>query len=178
LSFSHLGCENVNNHVKIKEKGVKILGIDPGSRYLGFAIIQLKTSKIELLDAGVLRFKPSPLKFQLLQMEEGLNEVLEGLEIDEVAMENIFFAHNPKSILKLAQFRGAILFYLLKRFKDVSEYSPVEIKKALTGKGQASKEQVAFMVKKILGIRGEIKPFDITDAIAVAITHSQRREKV
>jgi len=162
------------NRCEKKERGVKILGIDPGSRYLGFSIISLQNSKLELLEAGVLRFKPQELRFQLLKMCEGLDLVLEGFEIDEVAIENIFFAHNPKAILKLAQLRGALLLYLLKRYGDFSEYSPLEVKRALTGSGKATKEQVAFMVKKILGIKKELRPLDITDAIAVAITHSQR----
>ena len=76
--------------------------------------------------------------------------------------------------MKLAQFRGALSLRILQIHGNFSEYTPLQIKKALTGNGKAKKEQVAFMVKRILGIKKEIKPFDITDAIAVAITHYQR----
>ena len=89
-------------------------------------------------------------------------------------MEDIFYAHNPASTIKLAQFRGAIMLKLLQEFGNFHEYTALQVKKALTGNGKAAKEQVAFMVKKLLNIKKEIKPLDITDAIAVAITHSQR----
>lgn len=89
-------------------------------------------------------------------------------------MEDIFYAHNPKTILKLAQFRGAISLKLLQEYGMFAEYTPLQVIKSLTGKAKAAKEQVAFMVKQILGITKEIKPLDITDAMAVAITHAQR----
>ena len=89
-------------------------------------------------------------------------------------MEDIFYAHNPKSVLKLAQFRGAIMLKILQEHGMFAEYTALQVKKALTGKAKAAKEQVAFMVKQILGITKEIKPLDITDAMAVAITHAQR----
>ncbi|OHE15184.1 MAG: crossover junction endodeoxyribonuclease RuvC, partial [Sulfurimonas sp. RIFOXYD12_FULL_36_11] len=95
-------------------------------------------------------------------------------KIDEVAIEDIFYAHNPKTTIKLAQFRGAIMLMLLQQFGQFNEYTALQVKKALTGNGKATKEQVAYMAKMLLNIKKEIKPLDITDAIAVAITHSQR----
>jgi crossover junction endodeoxyribonuclease RuvC len=89
----------------------------------------------------------------------------------------MFYAHNPKSVIKLAQFRGALSLKVLQEFGNFAEYTPLQVKKAVTGNGKAAKEQVAFMVKRLLGIKKEIKPLDITDAIAVAITHSQRIKK-
>ena len=89
-----------------------------------------------------------------------------------MAIEDIFYAHNPKTVLKLAQFRGALSLKILQIHGEFSEYTPLQIKKAVTGKAKAAKEQVAFMVKKMLGISKEIKPLDITDAIAIALTHS------
>ncbi|WP_334091612.1 crossover junction endodeoxyribonuclease RuvC, partial [Helicobacter typhlonius] len=74
----------------------------------------------------------------------------------------------------LAQFRGALSLKILQEIGHFAEYTPLQVKKAITGNGKADKAQVAFMVKHILGIKGEIKPLDITDAIAIAITHSQR----
>ena len=89
-------------------------------------------------------------------------------------MEDIFYAHNPATTIKLAQFRGAIMLKLLQDFGQFNEYTALQVKKALTGKAKAGKEQVAFMVKRLLNIKKEIKPLDISDAMAVAITHSQR----
>ena len=153
---------------------MNILGIDPGTRNLGYAIIELHQGKIRLIEAGLIKMKAEDLQFQIPQMVEGLEQVFAAHKIDEVAMENIFYAHNPKTVLKLAQFRGAIMLKLLQEFGQFAEYTPLQVKKALTGKAKAAKEQVAFMVKRLLGIKKEIKPLDITDAMAVAITHSQR----
>jgi crossover junction endodeoxyribonuclease RuvC len=153
---------------------LKILGIDPGSRNLGYAILELNRGKTLLVEAGVLRFKSTNLKEQIAELSRGIELILEGHNIKEVAIEDIFFAYNPKTVLKLAQFRGALCMKISLTVGDYSEYTPLQIKKALTGNGKASKEQVAFMAKRILGIKKDIKPLDITDAMAVAITHSQR----
>jgi len=157
-----------------KEDGVNILGIDPGSRNLGYCVLRFAGAKLSLVEAGIVKIKAGDFQYQLAQMIEGLDIVFEHFSIDEVAMEDIFYAYNPQSVLKLAQFRGAIALRLIQMHGNFSEYTPLQVKKALTGNGKASKEQVSFMVRKILGIKKEIKPYDITDAIAVAITHAQR----
>ena len=151
-----------------------ILGIDPGTRNMGYALISLENSKISLIEAGLIKMKAENLQFQIPQMVEGLDAVFKKHKIDEVAMEDIFYAHNPATTIKLAQFRGAIMLKLLQEFGQFDEYTALQVKKALTGKAKASKEQVNFMVKRLLNIKREIKPLDISDAIAVAITHSQR----
>jgi len=153
---------------------VNILGIDPGTRNMGYAIISLDKGKISLVEAGLIKMKAEQLQFQIPQMVEGLSTIFENHTIDEVAMEDIFYAHNPATTIKLAQFRGAIMLKLLQEFGQFSEYTALQVKKAITGKGKASKEQVNFMVKRLLNIKKEIKPLDISDAMAVAITHSQR----
>jgi crossover junction endodeoxyribonuclease RuvC len=151
-----------------------ILGIDPGTRNMGYALIALEGSKMRLIEAGMIKMKAEALQFQIPQMVEGLEQIFSEHQIDEVAMEDIFYAHNPQSVLKLAQFRGAIMLKLLQEYGQFAEYTPLQVKKALTGKAKAAKEQVAFMVKRLLGITKEIRPLDISDAMAVAITHAQR----
>jgi len=151
-----------------------ILGIDPGTRNMGYALISLEKGKISLVEAGLIKMKAEELQFQIPQMVEGLSTIFENHNIDEVAMEDIFYAHNPATTIKLAQFRGAIMLKLLQEFGQFSEYTALQVKKAITGNGKAKKEQVNFMVKRLLNIKKEIKPFDISDAMAVAITHSQR----
>ena len=155
---------------------MKILGIDPGSIRCGYAVIETYP-KLRLIDAGFIKIKEKNLQFQLSELIEGIDLILKD-DIDEVAMEDIFYAYNPKTVLKLAQFRGALSLRILQLHGNFAEYTPLQVKKAVTGNGKSKKEQVAFMVKRILGIKGEIKPLDITDAIAVAITHSQRVKKV
>lgn len=151
-----------------------ILGIDPGTRKMGYALISLEGNKISLLEAGLIKIKAEELQYQIPQMVEAFEGIFKNFSIDEVALEDIFYAHNPKTTIKLAQFRGAIMLILIQQFGQFSEYTALQVKQALTGNGKATKEQVAFMAKKILNIKKEIKPLDITDAIAVAITHSQR----
>ena len=151
---------------------MRILGIDPGTIRCGYAIIET-SPKLTLIDAGFIKITEKELQYQLTQLIEGLDIVLSN-KIDEVAIEDIFYAYNPKTVLKLAQFRGALSLRILQIHGNFSEYTPLQVKKAVTGNGKAKKEQVAFMVKRILGLKGEIKPLDITDAIAVAITHAQR----
>lgn len=151
-----------------------ILGIDPGTRKMGYALISLEKGKIALIEAGLIKIKAEELQFQIPQMVEAFESIFKAHKIDEVAIEDIFYAHNPKTTIKLAQFRGAIMLMLLQQFGQFNEYTALQVKKALTGNGKATKEQVAYMAKMLLNIKKEIKPLDITDAIAVAITHSQR----
>lgn len=151
-----------------------ILGIDPGTRNCGYALISLEGQKLKLVEAGLIKIKSEGLQYQIPQIAEAIEQLFSIHKIEEVAMEDIFYAHNPKTVLKLAQFRGAIMLKLLQEHGEFSEYTALQVKKALTGKAKAAKEQVAFMVKQILGITKEIKPLDITDAMAVAITHAQR----
>jgi len=153
---------------------VNILGIDPGSRNCGYAIIKKEKNKLILIEAGLIKIKERVLQHQILEFVEGIDLVLKNHPIDEVAIEDIFYAYNPKTVIKLAQFRGALSLKILQELGNFHEYTPLQVKKALTGNGKADKNQVAFMVKRLLGIKEEIKPLDITDAIAVAITHSQR----
>ncbi len=155
---------------------MKILGIDPGTINCGYAILELSenVNKPKLIEAGLVKIKSRILQEQIVELIEGIDIILSNHKIDEVAIEDIFFAYNPKSVIKLAQFRGALSLKILQELGNFSEYTPLQVKKAVVGNGKASKEQVAFMVKRLLGIKQEIKPLDITDAIAVAMTHAQR----
>lgn len=153
---------------------MKILGIDPGTINCGYAILEVNNNKPKLIEAGLVKIKSRVLQEQIIELVEGLDLIFAKHKIDEVAIEDIFFAHNPKSVIKLAQFRGALSLKILQDIGNFSEYTPLQVKKAVTGNGKADKKQVAFMVKRLLNIKVEIKPLDITDAIAVSLTHSQR----
>ena len=151
---------------------MKILGIDPGSRNCGYAIVE-STSSLRLIEAGFIKITARDLQSKILEFVEGIDLILQSHKIDSVAMEGIFYAYNPQSVLKLAQMRGAISLKILQELGNFAEYTPLQVKKTITGKAKADKTQVAFMVKQILGIKQEIKPLDITDAIAIAITHAR-----
>ncbi|RDU58053.1 crossover junction endodeoxyribonuclease RuvC [Helicobacter sp. MIT 99-5507] len=150
---------------------MNILGIDPGSRNCGYAIINSQKNKINLIEAGLIKIKTTDFKEQILELISGLDLIFKSKKIDIVVIENVFYAYNPKSVLKLAQFRGAIVCKVMQEFGNFYEYTPLQIKKSITGNGKADKIQVSFMVRRILGIKNEIKPLDVTDAIAIAITH-------
>ena len=153
---------------------MKILGIDPGTRNCGYAVV-LKTGRdIKLIEAGLIKIKTKVLQEQILEMNEGLDLIFAKHEINQVSIEDMFFAFNPKTVIKLAQFRGAISLKVLQKFGNFAEYTPLQIKQAVTGNGKATKEQVSFMVKRLLGIKKDIEPLHITDAFAIALTHAQR----
>jgi len=150
------------------------MGIDPGSRNLGYCFLKYDGKNYQLLEAGLIKISASVLQEQIAELSEGVDQLLAFHKIDEVAIEDIFYAFNPKTVLKLAQFRGALSLKIIQEVGYFHEYTPLQVKKALTGNGKATKEQVSFMVRRILGINKEIKPLDITDAMAIAITHAQR----
>lgn len=152
----------------------RILGIDPGSIKTGYAVLEVDNRKMRLSEAGLIKIKSKVLQEQICEMTEAFDMIFKSHELHEVAVEDMFYAHNPKSVIKLAQFRGALSLKIIQDFGNFAEYTPLQVKRAVTGNGKAAKEQVAYMVKTLLGIKQEIKPLDITDAIAVAITHAQR----
>lgn len=153
---------------------MKILGIDPGTRNCGYAIVEKNGRDLKLIEAGLIKIKTKILQEQIVEMTEGLDLLFKNHIINEVSIEDMFYAFNPKTVIKLAQFRGAISLKILQNFGNFSEYTPLQVKQAVTGNGKATKEQVAFMVKRLLNVKKEIKPLDITDAIAIALTHAQR----
>ena len=153
---------------------MKTLGIDPGTRNCGYAIVEKNGNSVKLIEAGLIKIKTKILQEQIVEMTEGFDLIFDKHEIDEVSIEDMFYAFNPKTVIKLAQFRGAISLKILQKFGNFAEYTPLQVKQAVTGNGKATKEQVAFMVKRLLGVKKEIKPLDITDAIAIALTHAQR----
>jgi crossover junction endodeoxyribonuclease RuvC len=153
---------------------VKILGIDPGTINCGYSILEIVNNKPQLVEAGLIKIKSRTLQEQIVELIEGIDLIFNNHIINEVAIEDMFYAFNPKTVIKLAQFRGALSLKILQEFGNFSEYTPLQVKKAVTGNGKATKEQVAFMVKRLLNIKTQIKPLDITDAIAIALTHNQR----
>ena len=138
---------------------MKILGIDPGTRNCGYAIIEKNRGSIKLIEAGLIKIKTTILQEQIMEMTEGFDMIFKNHIIDEVSIEDMFYAFNPKTVIKLAQFRGAISLKILQEFGNFAEYTPLQVKRAVTGNGKADKTQVAFMVKKLLGIKKEIKAF-------------------
>ena len=152
-----------------------ILGVDPGSIATGYGLIKSHDQKNVLLDYGVIRTdSKKSLPEKLKQIFEGLSQIIEKKHPDELAIEETFYSKNAKSALVMGQARGvAILAAALVKI-SVWEYSPKEVKCSIVGQGNASKFQVQYMVKNLLGLRDLPQPPDAADALAVALCHAQK----
>jgi len=119
---------------------VKILGIDPGTKNCGYAVIEKSGRDLKLIEAGLIKIKTTVLQEQIVEMTEGIDLIFKTHKIDQVSIEDMFYAFNPKTVIKLAQFRGAISLKILQNFGNFSEYTPLQVKQAVTGNGKATKE--------------------------------------
>jgi len=147
-----------------------ILGIDPGLENTGWGVInyELRISNYELIDYGILKIIS---KDRLKDIYNGVEKIIKKYKIKEMAVESIFFAKNAKSALKVAEAIGVIKVCGMKNGVEVAEYTPLQVKMALTGYGRAEKEQVEQMVGACLKLDRIIKPSHVADAVAVALTH-------
>ncbi len=152
-----------------------VLGVDPGSRCTGYGIVNERSGQARLLETGTIRpVKDGPLSLRLGFIFGEISGLLERFAPDMVAVEDVFFARNSASALKLGQARGAILAACGMRDVAVFSYEPTLVKKSLVGTGRAEKDQVAFMVGQILGEKPNWAR-DSSDALAVAICHLNQR---
>lgn len=151
-----------------------VLGIDPGISTTGYGLIETRGADLVFRDAGVLRSPASlALPARLDRLCTQLEHLLDGFDSPLVAMENIFQGRNVRSALTMAHMRGAYLLSIERRGLALREYAPTEVKKAVTGQGTATKEQVRDMVRRLLH-RNQLPPsLDASDALAVAICHAQ-----
>lgn len=154
---------------------MRVLGIDPGSRITGYGLVEQQGSRLVHVDNGAI-FTDSAADFpgRLKQIFDGLLAVIVEYRPDEVAVENIFFATNAQSALKLGQARGAAIVAAVHSGLRVSEYTALQVKQAVVGQGRAEKEQVQKMLKALLGLP-ETAQADASDALAVAICHINSR---
>jgi crossover junction endodeoxyribonuclease RuvC len=154
---------------------MRILGIDPGSETTGYGVIETDGSSHSAVLFGAIRTRPKTLFHErLLAIYSGLLEVFAQSRPDAVAVEEVFYATNVQSALKLGHARGVALLAAAQQKIPVFEYSPLEIKSAIVGYGRAEKHQVQGMVRFLLNLPEIPTPDDAADALAVAICHSQR----
>lgn len=150
-----------------------ILGVDPGTLIAGYGVIEQQGSSITLLDVGVIKNASKvSMPLRLKKIYSTLCSVIDRFHPDEFAIETAFYSKNAQSALKIGQARGVSILAGVNFEIPVTEYSPREIKKAVTGKGGASKEQVQYMMMAMLKLRSTPKYFDSTDALAVAVCHA------
>ena len=155
----------------MKEEKI-ILGIDPGTSIMGFGLIKKKGSKFEMIMMDVLIMnKISDPYLKLQKIFQKTLAIIDHYHPDEVALEAPFFGKNVQSMLKLGRAQGVAMAAALQRDIPVTEYAPLKIKKAITGRGAASKEQVAAMLMQMLNIKEMPKYLDATDGLAAAMCH-------
>lgn len=156
-----------------------VIGIDPGSRKTGWGIVADERGALRLVDCGIIRAESqakATFSERLAYIYNELCARLEGIPLNCAAIEQVFTACNPQTALKLGQARGVAVAACAAHGLAIHDYEPNLVKKSLVGAGRAEKEQVAFMVRRLLNIRDEKLPLDTTDALAVAICHlSQAR---
>ena len=149
---------------------MRLISIDPGLGATGFSILELKKNKINLLAYGLIKSDTKDkLPKRLNYIFEEMNKILDKFMPDVLAIEDAFYSKNVKSAMILGQARGAIILSGAQADLPVYEFAPRKVKMSVCGNGAATKEQVAFMVTKILQLNEEIKSYDITDSIAVGI---------
>lgn len=156
----------------------RILGLDPGSIHMGFGVVEASGGRLRHVDHGTLSApRSSDLPRRLATLYAGLEEILDRHTPDAVAVESVFTARNVASALTLGQARGALLLAIGQRDLDLAEYAPGAVKLAVVGHGRASKDQVAQMVGRLLGIGTDGMGRDSSDALAIAICHSHGLER-
>ncbi len=152
-----------------------IVGFDPGLATLGYGVIATDNrGRPQMVDYGIISTgKDENLAVRLCMLEEGLLQVINKFRPDEIAVEELFFAKNVKTGIAVAHARGVILLTANKHCGRLYEYTPLQIKQALTGYGRADKNQIQQMVKTFLGLKNIPRPDDAADALAVALCHAQ-----
>lgn len=155
-----------------KCEGLTIMGIDPGTNFMGYGVIRIEGNAAHLVTYGTINLDKTSDPYEKLKaifVQVGV--IIEEFRPDEIALEAPFYGVNAQSMLKLGRAQGVAMSAALSRGLDVFEYAPTAVKQAISGRGRASKEQVAAMVCHFLGIEENFEKLDATDALAVALCH-------
>ena len=158
---------------------MRILGIDCGSRITGYGVIEAQGRSRQSVGYGAIRIPPNKeLAERLRFVADGLDEVLRRFRPHEAAVEDVFVRKNARSAFVLAHVRGAAMLSAARAGLRVASYTPAQVKSSVVGYGSADKGQVRQMVKALLGVREELSPLDISDALAVAYCHANLRDAI
>lgn len=156
---------------------VTVIGIDPGSQRTGWGVVREVSGVLQLVDCGIVRTASAGKAFsdRLARIYHELTAVMSRFRPDEAAIEQVFTAKNAASALKLGQARGVAVAACAAHGVRISDYEPTLVKKSLVGTGRAEKEQVAFMVKRLLNVKEASWALDVSDALAVSVCHLSMR---
>ncbi|HEU4984603.1 MAG TPA: crossover junction endodeoxyribonuclease RuvC, partial [Nitrososphaera sp.] len=150
-----------------------IIGIDPGTGILGFGVIEASGQKVQLVDAGVIRtpvHEDDAVRLEMIYQE--LTDIIVATKPQIMSVEKLFFARNVTTAMTVSQARGVVLLCARLASLEIFEYTPMQIKQAITGYGKADKKQIQEMVRVLLKLKEIPKPDDAADALAAALTHS------
>ena len=150
---------------------------DPGYAIVGFGVLEKDRFGVKVLDYGVITTpKEDSMPIRLQSIYDSLCSLIDKYKPDCMAIEELFFQNNQKTAINVAQARGVVVLAGKQKIGKLYEYTPLQIKQALTGQGRAEKQQVQYMVKAILGLSSVPKPDDAADALAAALTHAQTNQ--
>lgn len=150
----------------------RILGIDPGSRLMGYGCVEVWGNRVQVIGSGTIQLQAQTSSFseRLLRLHQGLTQIIQEMKPHVMVVERVFFAKNASSVIKLGQARGVVLLCGAQNSMELFEYTPAEVKQTLAGNGRATKEQVAKMVSLLTGVQ-HFKTLDASDALSLAICH-------
>jgi crossover junction endodeoxyribonuclease RuvC len=152
---------------------LRILGIDPGIAIVGFGFVDKQGSKVTPVQYGCIQTEAhTPEEERLLQVYEGMKQLIDKYKPDAVALEKLFFNRNVTNAMSVSQARGVLVLAAVQSGLPVAEYTPMQVKQAIVGYGKAEKQQVQEMVRMFLKLQAVPKPDDVADALAVAICHA------
>ena len=161
---------------EISNSTLRILGVDPGTATTGWAIIEKNGDKLLPLAYGhISTSKDNTDDERIFEVSNDLAKIIQKHKPTEAAIESLFFFKNQKTVIQVAQSRGAILLTLCQNSVTVFSYTPLQVKQALTGYGRAEKKQMQLMTKNILHLSSLPKPDDVADALAIAVCHANSR---
>jgi len=149
----------------------RVLGIDPGYERLGVAVVEKENGREKLIFSETIKTSPKrDFKDRLFEIGEEVQKIIDEYKPENLAIEKLFFNTNQKTATNVSEIRGMLLYIAQKNKMDIYEYTPLQIKVAITGQGRADKKQIMFMLERLIKIEKEIKYDDEFDAIAVALT--------
>lgn len=150
-----------------------VLGIDPGTAVTGYGVVKGdRVGPPHLIECGIIRTRPrDPLASRLQEIHAGVTELIQRHRPDALSIEDVFYARNVRTTIVLGHARGVILLAAANARIEIAEYPPAEIKKAVVGAGGATKEQVQFMVMRLLRLKTPPQPSDASDGVAAALAH-------
>ena len=151
---------------------MRVIGIDPGTAIVGYGVLDYRNGKYSVVDYGcIYTEKGLQLSKRLKKIDEELSEILDKYNPDHMAVEELYYFKNNKTVISVGQARGVIILCGEKKGVEIGDYTPLQVKMGITGYGRATKQQVQIMVKNVLNLESIPKPDDAADALAIAVTH-------